>query len=129
MNENKQLADGVRRIARDPRMLTDDKKILTDAADRLENPKLDGWEVYKGEKPLNYYGPYMTESGIQYQINRKLLLATISDELTKPETPAQKYERITGRKACQHYDSNGGLHTIHEYIAWLEAGMPDEWGK
>jgi hypothetical protein len=98
---------------------------LRDIASRLG--KLDGWKLFRPD--LTTYGGFIIRANNKkdYCIDHQDLLASIPDELTKPETPAQKYERITGKEARQHIgDPYGYVHTEY-YVAWLEAGQPDTW--
>jgi hypothetical protein len=54
--------------------------------------------------------------------------ASFPDE-PKPETSAQKYERITGEKAYYWSKLLGEEMPKLDYIAWLEADKPDDWPR
>jgi len=70
----------------------------------------------------------------QFGISNRDLIASIPDELTKPETPARKYERITGKKYYEMViiQTEDGESIFEHRVtkdaqAWLEAGQPDTW--
>jgi hypothetical protein len=138
------LADTDELVAFSPR--------LRDIASRLG--KLDGWKDIRldcppegvriiacayGEIVLGYW--YNSEnaiwdtneigSGSKYAIKHWMPLPELPEAVTAPETPAQKYEMITGEKAYYkdpHGNPTCGL-PMPDYIAWLEADKPDDWGS
>jgi hypothetical protein len=99
---------------------------LHDIASRLG--KLDGWFIPNGKENVwktTYISVIDGDESNTVGISTDELRSSIPDELTKPETPAQKYERITGKHGV--WMSGTGARYTNDYVAWLESGQPNEW--
>jgi hypothetical protein len=110
----------------DERELVSYSPRLRDIASRLG--KLDGWREYDINLRSHLGFVIARKNDQDYIISNADLLDSIPDE-PKPETPAQKYERITGKKAYYFSKLLGEEIPTIDYVAWLEADKPDDWPK
>jgi hypothetical protein len=90
--------------------------------------KLDGWEEWDPEIHMCCDTTVLDCERGSFAIRSYDLMQTLPDE-PKPETPVQKYERITGEKAYYWSKLLGEEMPKLDYIAWLEADKPDDWPR